>query len=134
MNFFILIDPPTATAQEKKVRVVHGKPLFYDPEPVKKAKALLAAHLLVHRPEKPFEGPLSLSTVWLFPRGKTHKHGEWRVTKPDTDNLQKLLKDCMTRSGYWKDDAQVVRESVEKRWSDEPTGIYIEITPLGDRS
>ena len=35
MNFFILIDPPTATAQEKKVRVVHGKPLFYDPEPVK---------------------------------------------------------------------------------------------------
>ena len=91
MNFFILIDPPTATAQEKKVRVVHGKPLFYDPEPVKKAKALLAAHLLAHRPEKPFEGPLSLSTVWLFPRGKTHKHGEWRVTKPDTDNLQKLL-------------------------------------------
>lgn len=50
MNFFILIDPPTATAQEKKVRVVHGKPLFYDPEPVKKAKALLAAHLLAHRP------------------------------------------------------------------------------------
>ena len=134
MNFFILIDPPTATAQEKKVRVVHGKPLFYDPEPVKKAKALLAAHLLAHRPEKPLEGPLSLSTVWLFPRGKTHKHGEWRVTKPDTDNLQKLLKDCMTRCGYWKDDAHVVRESVEKCWSDEPTGIYIEITPLGGRS
>ena len=50
MNFFILIDPPTATAQEKKVRVVHGKPLFYDPEPVKEAKALLASHLLAHRP------------------------------------------------------------------------------------
>ena len=88
MNFFILIDPPTATAQEKKVRVVHGKPLFYDPEPVKKAKALLAAHLLAHRPEKPLEGPLSLSTVWLFPRGKTHKHGEssvpWRTPSTPT--------------------------------------------------
>ena len=132
MNFFILIDPPTATAQEKKVRVVHGKPLFYDPEPVKKAKALLAAHLLAHRPEKPFEGPLSLSTVWLFPRGKAHKHGEWRVTKPDTDNLQKLLKDCMTRVGFWKDDAQVCRETVTKRWTRTRPGIRIEVTQLDE--
>ena len=130
MNFFLQIVPPTATAQEKQVRIVRGKPLFYDPEPVKNAKALLVAHLLSHRPTKPYVGAVSLSTIWLFPRGKSHKHGEWRVTKPDTDNLQKLLKDCMTRCGYWKDDAQVVRESVEKRWSDEPAGIYIEITPL----
>ena len=134
MDFFLQIVPPTATAQEKQVRIVRGKPLFYDPEPVKNAKALLVAHLLSHRPPKPYEGPVSLSTVWLFPKGKTHKHGEWRVTKPDTDNLQKLLKDCMTRCGYWHDDAQVVRESVEKRWSDEPSGIYIEIRQLGSRS
>ena len=110
---------------------MRGKPLFYDPAPVKDAKAVLIANLLSYRPKNPYEGPVALSTVWLFPKGKTHKHGEWRVTKPDTDNLQKLLKDCMTRCGYWKDDAQVVRESVEKRWSDDPTGIYIEIEPLG---
>lgn len=133
MDFFLQIDPPTATAQEKQVRVVRGKPLFYDPAPVKDAKALLDAHLLSHRPKDPYEGPVSLSTVWLFPKGKSHKHGEWRMTKPDTDNLQKLLKDCMTRCGYWHDDAQVVRESVEKRWSDDPTGIYIEIEPLGEK-
>ena len=130
MDFFISIDPPTATAQEKKVRVINGKPIFYDPAPVKDARERLAMHLLSHRPPKPFEGPVSLSAVWLFPRGRAHKHGDWRVSKPDTDNLQKLLKDCMTRCGFWHDDAQVVRESVEKRWSDEPTGIYIEITPL----
>ena len=97
---------------------------------MKEAKKLLIAHLLPHRPDKPLTGPVSLSTVWLFPKGKSHRHGEWRITKPDTDNLQKLLKDCMTRCGYWKDDAQVVREAVEKRWSDEPSGIYIEINPL----
>ena len=130
MDFFLQIQPPTATAQEKQVRVVHGKPLFYDPAPVKEAKKLLTAHLLPHRPETPLDGAVALSTVWLFPKGRSHKHGEWRVTKPDTDNLQKLLKDCMTRCGFWRDDAQVVRESVEKRWSDEPSGIYIEITPL----
>ena len=130
MDFFIEIEPPTATAQEKQVRVVHGKPLFYDPAPVKAARKLLMTHLLPHRPATPFMGPISLSTIWLFPKGKSHSHGEWRITKPDTDNLQKLLKDCMTRCGFWKDDAQVVRETVEKRWSDEPTGIYIEIKLL----
>ena len=134
MNFFIAMDPPTATAQEKKVRVSGGKPIFYNPVPVKEARNSLITHLMMHRPAFPLEGPVSLSTVWLFPRGKSHKHGEWRVTKPDTDNLQKLLKDCMTRCGYWKDDAQVVRETVEKRWSDQPTGIYIEIQTLGTRS
>jgi Holliday junction resolvase RusA-like endonuclease len=130
MKIFIAMKPPTATAQEKQVRVVHGKPIFYDPAPVKEAKKLLIGHLARHRPDEPMEGAVSLRTVWLFPRGKIHKDGEWRVTRPDTDNLQKLLKDCMTKCGYWKDDAQVVREIVEKRWSDEPTGIFIEIRSL----
>ena len=130
MNFFIEMVPPTATAQEKKVSIRDGKPVFYNPVPVKEARNSLIAHLLSHRPPAPYTGPVSLSTVWLFPKGKAHKHGDWRVTKPDTDNLQKLLKDCMTRCGYWFDDAQVVRESVEKKWSSDPTGIYIEIHSL----
>ena len=68
--------------------------------------------------------------LWLFPKGKSHKHGEWRKTRPDTDNLQKLLKDCMTQVRFWKDDAQVVSEKVQKRWSNEPTGIYVVIKEL----
>lgn len=127
MNFFLQLIPPTATAQEKQVRVVKGKPIFYDPAPVKEAKKLLTSYLVLHRPDKPYEDAVELRTIWLFPRGKSHKHGEWRKTKPDTDNLQKLLKDCMTKCGFWKDDALVVREIVEKRWSDDPTGIYIEV-------
>ncbi len=134
MNFFIATVPPTATAQEKKVRVQDGKPVFYNPTPVKEARNKLIAHLMVHRPSVPLEGPLALSTVWLFPRGKSHKNGEWRVTRPDTDNLQKLLKDCMTRRGYWTDDAQVVREALEKRWSDEPSAIHIKITELESKA
>ena len=130
MNFFIAMKPPTATAQEKKVRTVQGKPVFYDPPAVKAAREKLTAHLAGHRPEKPMNGPVELRTLWLFPKGKAHRHGEWRITKPDTDNLQKLLKDCMTKVGFWHDDAQVVREIAEKRWSDEPSGIYIEINEL----
>ena len=131
MEFFLHMKPPTATAQEKKVSLVNGKYIFYDPAPVKAAKKLLTGSLIIHRPEKPLCGPVSLSTVWLFPKGKSHKHREWRVTRPDTDNLQKLLKDCMTRCRFWYDDAQVVKENIEKRWSDDPTGIYIEVKELG---
>ena len=130
MNFFIATNPPTSTAQMKQVRVVKGKPIFYDPPAVKEARSVLSAHLAVHKPSKPLTGPISLRVLWLFPKGKSHRNGEWRITKPDTDNLQKLLKDCMTRCGFWNDDAQVVREIAEKRWSDDPCGIYNEIEEL----
>ena len=129
MHFFIAMHPPTATAQERKVRVVGGKPIFYDPPAVKKAREDLCAYLAQHRPREPMQGGISLRVIWMFPRGM-HPHGSWRITKPDTDNLQKLLKDCMTKVGFWKDDAQVAHEEIEKRWSEAPCGIYIEIEAL----
>lgn len=132
MEFFLRMNPPTATAQMKKVQVVNGKPIFYDPPKVKAARNKLMAFLSMHKPKQPYEGAVSLRVLWLFPKGKSHKNGEWRITRPDTDNLQKMLKDCMTELGYWTDDALVVREIVEKRWADEPGGIRIRIEPLED--
>ena len=67
---------------------------------------------------------------WCFPKGR-HRDGEYRVTRPDTDNLQKLLKDCMTQAGFWKDDAQVASELCEKFWAETP-GIYIRISRWED--
>lgn len=129
MRFFLQIDPPTATAQMKKVSVIHGKPVFYEPKAVKEAKRLLMNALEIYRPQEPLEGPLSLTVTWYYPKGKSHKDGEWRSTKPDTDNIEKLLKDCMTKCSYWIDDAQVVHETVEKIWSDNP-GIMITVEEL----
>ncbi|MCI6638541.1 MAG: RusA family crossover junction endodeoxyribonuclease [Bilifractor sp.] len=130
MKFFVNCNPPTATAQEKKVALVKGRVVFYEPSNLKAAKSQLTFHLLRHRPKEPLKGPLSLTVLWLFPKGKNHKDGTWRITRPDTDNLEKMLKDCMTRCGFWKDDAQVVKEYVEKKWSENPVGIEIEIVEL----
>lgn len=130
MKIFLLMNPPTVTAQESKVALVHNKPVFYKPEKVKAAKQEIIRHLKPFKPDTPIIGPIELHVVWRFPRGKRHKHFEWRVTKPDTDNLEKLLKDCMTEVGFWNDDAQVVKEIAEKVWTDEPTGISIEINSL----
>lgn len=125
MEFFLPMIPPTATAQEHKVMVKNGRPIFYEPTALKAARCKLEAYLLPHRPENQFRTGIRLTVKWLFPKGR-HRDGEYRTTKPDTDNLQKLLKDCMTRCGYWKDDALVCSEIVEKFWADTP-GIYIRI-------
>lgn len=128
ISFFLPMKPPTTTHQEKAVTVVNGKPVFYEPSELKAARAKLEAHLAQHKPEKKYTGAVRLVVKWCFPRGK-HKDGEYKKTKPDTDNLQKLLKDVMTDLGFWKDDALVASEIIEKFWAEIP-GIYISITEL----
>ena len=125
LQFFLPMIPPTCTHQEKQVSAVNGKPVFYDPPQIKAARSKLTAHLARHAPEAPLTGGVRLMVKWLFPRGK-HKDGEYRTSKPDTDNLQKLLKDCMTEVGFWKDDAQVCSEIIEKFWA-EISGIWIRV-------
>ena len=127
-EFFMAMIPPTITHQEHKVAVVNGKPVFYEPQELKQAKSKLLAHLAAHVAEKRIDKGIMLVVKWLFPRGK-HGNGEYRTTKPDTDNLQKMLKDCMTQLNFWKDDCLVVSEHVEKFWADKP-GIYIMIREM----
>lgn len=127
MKFFLDLVPPTTTHQQKKIANRNGKTVVYEPPRLKAARELLALHLKLHRPKEPFAGPVRLMVRWCFPRGR-HKEG-WKTTRPDTDNLQKLLKDCMTDAGFWKDDALVAAETVEKVWADRP-GIYIRVEGL----
>ena len=128
LEFFMPMVPPTATHQEQKVRIVRRGsmmvPQYYDPPELADARAKLTAHLAAHRPDRPLAGPVGLTVKWCFPVGNNHQNGEWRITPPDTDNLQKLRKDCMTATGFWKDDAQVCWDVCGKAWA-EPPGIYI---------
>ena len=124
MEFFLPMIPPTVTYQEKKVTVKGGKPRLYEDPRLADARQKLRAHLGKHRPTNPLEGAVTMVTVWNFPAGGKHKDKEYRITRPDTDNLQKLLKDCMTAEGFWQDDAQVCDERIIKRWANQP-GIWI---------
>ena len=117
---------PTVTHQMKKVHVVNGKPVFYEPDELKRARSQLTVLLSKNAPQVKFGRSVRLVTKWCFPITGKHHDGEYKYTKPDTDNLQKLLKDCMTATGYWTDDALVVSEITEKFWAAVP-GIYIRI-------
>ena len=129
MQFFCPMIPPTATHQMKKVSVVNGKPQFYEPFEVQKARAKLLSAIAKHMPPEPFQGGVALLVKWCFPIKGKHGDGEYRTSRPDTDNLQKLLKDVMSGCGFWYDDAQVCREIIEKFWTDTP-GIFISVEAI----
>ena len=128
LEFFIPMKLPTITAQEQKIGVRNGKPYKYDPTELKAARVLFRDHLRKFAPPEPITGPVRLHTVWCY-RSGAHKAGEWKTSKPDTDNSWKRLKDVMTGLRFWKDDAQVCSELTDKLWADVP-GLYVSVEAL----
>ncbi len=136
IEFFLPMIPPTVTYQEHKVMVRKGKPVFYDPPELKAARQLLMDSVGRFAPARPIDGPVRLLTKWIWPKEDLplmeifpDEYHEWKTTKPDTDNMIKLLKDCMTHTGFWMDDAQVCSEITEKFLGSTP-GIYIRVEEL----
>ncbi len=130
ISFFLPMRIPTKTHQQKKVRVVNGKPVFYEPEELKAVRMKFRDTLAAYAPDKPMKGAVRLMTKWLFPISGKHYDGEYKTTKPDTDNLVKMLKDVMTDLHFWNDDAQVASEIIEKFWAAQP-GLFIVVEEIG---
>lgn len=130
MHFFLSMIPPSVTQQEHRVgKRKDGSIYFYEDRELKEARMDLRKRLAAVD-HSTIDGPVRLLVKWLFPKGK-HENGTYKTTKPDTDNLNKMLKDEMTKTGFWFDDAQVASEIIEKFWADVP-GIYIEVSRLED--
>ena len=129
MHFFLNMNPPTKTYQEHRIGKRKDDSVYtYEDRELREIRVMYRNKLVKFIPDQPIEGPIRLVVKWCFPRGR-HKDGQYKITKPDTDNLDKMLKDVMTEVGFWKDDAQVSSEIIEKFWADIP-GIYIEIYEL----
>ena len=135
MKFKLKMIPPTATAQQKGERIVGGYIHHYKKKNVAAAEAILRDALLPYVPETPItDQPIYLEVYWLFPFPKSARKHEpgvprCKITRPDTDNLNKLLKGVMTDMGFWKDDALICIERIAKYYTDEP-GIQISICKL----
>ena len=132
MHFFVNMNPPTKTQQEHRIgKRKDGSMYVYEDRDLKEVRRNLYKAVLPFAPEKPLTGPLQLVVKWCFPLTGNHLIGEYKTSKPDTDNLNKMLKDEMTAAGFWKDDALVASEIIEKFWA-EPSGIFVEIKELKD--
>lgn len=127
ISFFMLMIPPTVTFQDKQINWKNK--VIYDSAEVKTAKQKLEAHLAKHRINKPLEGPLCLRSIWIYPGEE--KDPIPKTTKPDADNINKLLMDAMTKLKFWKDDAQIFDLHIQKYEGTQP-GIYIEIDEFSE--
>lgn len=81
-----------------------------------------------HRPESLNGEMLEIHTIAYFEISKSKpkkfqelaRNGQIRpITKPDTDNICKNIKDALNKIAF-PDDSQIVKEIIEKKYSDSP--------------
>ena len=121
---------PTVTHQEKKVSVVHGKPIVYEPAELRNTRQLYMDMFGRYVPDQKMLGKVRMTIKYCFPLQGKHLDGEYKDTKPDLDNMTKLVQDCLTKLEFWKDDRYVVSLIAEKFWAQMP-GIFIRIEEVG---
>jgi Holliday junction resolvase RusA-like endonuclease len=146
LRFWIPGDPkgqprPRAFARRMGARFVAR---MYDSDAADAWKAAVDAQLVeiarTHSLE-PFAGRCSVILQFYFQRPKSHLRTSGAIkdsapgphtSKPDLDNLAKLVLDRITRNGrFWGDDAQVDMLTIGKEWSKagEAGGVLVTIRP-----
>lgn len=129
ISFFIPMRIPTKTFQAKKLAVRNGKPVLYTPPELIKIQQEYISRLTKVAPKNSFPGPVWLKIAFCFKSDEKHQPGIPKPTKPDLDNLEKGLVDCMTKCNFWNDDSQICLEYISKSYEIHE-GIYIEVIQL----
>lgn len=139
ISFFFRIEPDISklTHQNgiKPAVLGNGKPYMHKTKELERLEAFYISHLKKFAPENPWSCPSGIVTIWKFLRPKSAK-GKYKTTKPDVDNLIKTFHDCLTKAGFFKDDALVASTTVEKHWvaKEEPHGVVVIIHDLSDEN
>lgn len=143
---FLSMVPPTATAQHKGSRIVYvnGKPtiMHYTKLPQRKAHDEYVRHLMADinwrkdgiGKEFMFTTAIAVEIDFCFPnpvntpkcnRNKTFA----KITRPDVDNMAKMLLDCLAEVGLIQDDGLIFDLHIRKFTTGQHNvGIGITIT------
>jgi Holliday junction resolvase RusA-like endonuclease len=101
-----------------KQRPKFGKGRTYTPEKTMNYETLVQELYIIGNYGKQLEGELGMSVKAYFQPPKKLKRCR-PTTKPDWDNVGKIISDALNGLAY-KDDSQIVTATVEKHYSDEP--------------
>lgn len=119
-----------------------GKARMFDPGTAEGWKSQIAKAVQDYLPDQPHEAPMIVSMSFYFKRPKSHYTSKGSLTKsarefkqfhtckPDFDNLEKAVSDCLTELGFWKDDTQVVKWTGMKIWTNDRPGLHLIIKQI----
>ena len=136
ISFTVNCVPPSTTAQQKGAFAMPGGGVRF----FKKKKAVAAertwfALLQPHAPSAPMEGPVSLNVRLVYPWRKSEKKSVLRAfsampieTRPDIENVFKMMGDVMTTLRFFNDDSQIAVLTIAKFYGDRP-GIAVSMRP-----
>ncbi len=135
---FIALGKPQPLRRARYTR--RGKfPHAYDPAENVNAKGSLLVQAMAHAPAEPHTGAVALTISFVMPRPKDH-YGTGKnagvlkprvadvshTSKPDLDNMVKLVKDALT-GVFWRDDSQIDALDARKSYGDMPrTEVFID--------
>ena len=133
VTYHFNVAPPESTHQSA-LRILKTKDGRHFVGKMKKAsvkqwETLWRIELRKQRPAKPIAKgvPVRLVVALFYtpPASRPCKDIEWKVTKPDADNVVKAMIDCMVDEGYMETDQQVVDLRVMKMEWDR--GGFVEV-------
>jgi len=117
--------PGVAVPWARAGRVIGKFQRSYTPKPQQdfmSAVRTLGSRAMADHP--PLEGPVELSVLALYPwpksmsiRAREKPGAEWKATRPDEDNLKKLVADALQGIAY-RDDGQVASGHCWKKFGD----------------
>ncbi len=143
IHFTLRFEPdiPHVTHQSgTKIAVERRHARTYKTRELIKLESTLCKLIKPFAPPSPWNCPVHLTVIYSFrapkslPKRKTRLPA-WKTTKPDVDNLVKTLKDCLTRTGFYEDDALVALLTIGKMWvADDAThGIEIRLRDISSQ-
>lgn len=110
-----------------------GKTTFkFTPRPQRDYGAVLRQFAALAMRGKPLmDGPVELRLLAVYPwpksmtaRKRAAPGAEWKTSKPDGDNITKILKDALNKI-VWTDDARVASWHGWKKYGDTPRLVVI---------
>ncbi len=116
---------PGSTKQQRKIS---GKK-SYPTMGLRVARATWQAALEPHAPEKPLAGAVAMEIVLNY-HNPSKKRTFYKTTRPDLDNLAKIIIDALVTTGYMMNDAQVVELKLAKYYTSTAERVTIEIEEL----
>lgn len=127
------IDPPASTHQSalRILKTRDGRQFVgkMKTSKVKNWEGQFRAELLKQRPKFPIlsHTPVRLifALFYVPPKSRPCKEIEWKVTKPDADNVVKVMMDALVAEGYIQADQQVADLRVMKMEWDK--GGFVEL-------